>query len=88
MKELRIPVPSNNTVDLSAIDNNFKGIIIGYKGEQPVGFIQFSNGDWYFIVDIDAEGYANWDEQLLSLIECLIEKNICSCFKVIEFAKY
>ena len=88
MKDLRIPVPSDQSVDLSEINQDFKGLIIGYKGDQAIGYIQYCDGTWYFIVDIDSEGSIDNDEILLDLINSLIKKNICSHFKVIEFSRY
>lgn len=87
MKELRIPVPSDQAVDLSAITQDFKGIIIGYKGDKPIGYVQYSDGDWYFVVDIDSEGSICDEGNLLELIEYLIRQNICNHFKVLEFVK-
>lgn len=87
MKDLRIPVPSAESVDLSEITPDFRGIIIGYKGDNATGYIQHWDGSWYFIDYIDMESERDSDSSLLDLITCLIKSNICSHFKVIEFAQ-
>lgn len=87
MKDLHIPVPSAGSVDLAEINSEFRGIIIGYKGDNAAGYIQYCDGSWYFIDYIDMEGERDSDPSLLDLITCLIKSNICSHFKVIEFAQ-
>lgn len=88
MKDLRIPIPSEQSVDLSAINPDFKGIIIGYKGSQAIGYIQYSDGTWYFMAYIDVEGSIEDDEILLDLISSLLKRGICDHFKVLEFVRY
>lgn len=88
MKDLRIPIPSDQSVDLSEINPDFKGIVIGYKGDQATGFIQYYDHEWYFMTDIDFEGNAQSEDSPLELINSLIRLNICNHFKVIEFEKY
>lgn len=87
MKDLRIPIPSDQSVDLSEINQDFKGLIIGYKEDRAIGYIQYCDGTWYFIVDINSEGSINDDEVLLDLIKSLVKRNICDHFKVIEFSQ-
>lgn len=87
MKELRIPIPLTHSIDLSEINANFNGLIIGYKGDSAAGYIQYYDGTWYFIVDICSESSVSYDETLLDLINSLIRNNVCSYFKVIEFAQ-
>ena len=36
MKELRIPVQSNDYVDLSMIDKDFQGLVVGYDNDKAV----------------------------------------------------
>lgn len=43
MKELRIPVQSNDFVDLSSIGRDFKGLVIGYKDDKAIGHIQYGD---------------------------------------------
>lgn len=85
MKDLIIPGPSKDKVDLSQINPEFKGIIIAYKGNKVVGYIQYSNGYWHMFTEIDVESYRDYDEILLELIYTLIKGEICTHFKVIEF---
>lgn len=87
MKELRIPVQSSDFVDLSSIDRDFKGLVIGYKDDKAIGHIQYSDGSWYLLTDIDWESNSEDDESLLNLITYLIESKRCNHFKVIEFVQ-
>lgn len=38
MKELRIPVQSDDYVDLSEINRDFSGLIVGYNNDKAVGY--------------------------------------------------
>lgn len=87
MKELRIPVQSNDFVDLSSIGRDFKGLVIGYKDDKAIGHIQYSDASWYFLTDIDLESSLEDNGRLLGLITYLIESKKCNHFKVIEFAQ-
>lgn len=86
MKELRIPVQSENVIDVSEIDRNFSGLIIGYKDRRMIGYIQYKSGDWRFLSNIDAGDYIDWKSNLLDLITCLIESKECNHFKIMEFS--
>lgn len=87
MKELRIPVQSDNYVDLSEINRDFSGIIVGYNKDKAVGYIQYSEGVWYFLEGIDWEdGKDNAESSPLDLITYLIKSKKCDNFKVIEFS--
>lgn len=87
MKDLIIPVPSENQVDVSQINPDFKGIIIAYKGDKAVGYIQYCNGSWYIMTDIDMDGNMDYDDTPLGLITSLVASKKCTHFKVIEFAQ-
>lgn len=85
MKELRIPVQSDDYVDLSEINRGFSGIIVGYNNDKAIGYIQYSDGMWYFLEGIDWEDGRDGEESLPDLITYLIKFKKCSNFKVIEF---
>lgn len=85
MKELRIPVATENVVDLSEITTDFNGIIIGYKNNKPKGYIAYYD-DWYYNIDIEFSSFTNtFASTLLELISKLIKDGYCDSFKVIEF---
>lgn len=85
MKELRIPVQSDDYVDLSEINRDFPGLIVGYNNDKAIGYIQHNDGVWYLIEGIDWEDGEEDAESLLDLITYLIKSKKCNHFKVIEF---
>lgn len=86
MKELRIPVQSDDYVDLSEITMYFSGIIVGYNNNKAVGYIQYSDGAWCFLKGIGWEDEEDSSESLFDLIADLVKSKKCNNFKVIEFA--
>lgn len=87
MKYINIPKKDNLTIDLSAITNNYKGIIIAYKKDVAVGRISYcSDGDsWYFYDNIDDTEYIEVEDTLLELINELDTKHIADNFRLLEF---
>lgn len=85
MKTLVIPVGNENEINISEIDDYFCGLIIGYLGTKPIGYISYYDHDWYFRNDIDDDDYVYEDDHLLLLIKYLVSNKICDNFKVIEF---
>ena len=86
MKELRIPVQSNDYVDLSIIDKDFQGLVVGYDNDKAVGYIQYGDGKWYFLRSTNYwEDNQDDSETILDLISYLISSKKCNHFKVIEF---
>lgn len=88
MKYINIPKSSDTTIDLAAITDNYKGIIIAYKEDMAVGSISYcSNTDlWYFCDNIDNEQFEMCRSTLLELINELIDtKHIADNFKLLEF---
>lgn len=53
MRNIILPKQSNGAIDLGCIDTFTKGIIITYKDSQPVGYISFNVGEWYYTSEID-----------------------------------
>ena len=87
MKDLIIPTRDDKSLDLAVITSDFKGIIIGYKYNDAVGYIQYGDYMWYFMTDIDSENNFYNEDNLLDLLDDLIKNHICSHFKVLEFSK-
>jgi hypothetical protein len=55
MKYITIPKNSEHTIDLAAITDDYKGIIIVYKEGMAVGRISYCSDTelWYFYDNID-----------------------------------
>ena len=88
MKYITIPKSSELTIDLAAITNSYKGIIIAYKEGMAVGSISYcSDTDlWYFCDNIDYEQFNTCKGRLLELINELIDiKHIADNFRLLEF---
>lgn len=85
MKDLIIPTPSEDRVNISLINQDFKGIIIAYKGDKAVGYIQYYDSNWYIISNIDWDSSIAYDHTLLGLVTSLVNSKKCTHFKVIEF---
>lgn len=89
MKDLIIPNKSNEVVNLSEINQDFKGIIIGYNGSTAVGYIQYlDNYNCYELfksINNDAFLPSFENVTIAGIINSLIDKKICTNFKVIEF---
>ena len=88
MKYITIPKSSELTIDLAAITNNYKGIIIAYKEGMAVGNISYcSDTDlWYFCDTIDYGQFETCEGTLLELITELIDtKHIADSFRLLEF---
>ena len=87
MKDLRIPTPSEDVVELSAINRDFPGLVIGYNGQDAVCYTQYSDGEWGFFSDMDWEGIHGGQDNFVDLINYLIKTKKCTHFKVIEFVR-
>lgn len=85
MKELRIPVPQDDIVEVSEISDDYKGIILCYNGEKAVGYIFHNYDTWYYNIDIDVEESMTDDDTLISLIKRLVQAGTCNRFKVVTF---
>lgn len=84
MKNLIIPNRDNRFIGLERISSDFKGLIIGYFNDNPVGFIEYDDG-WNFVMSIDFTD-SEYSDNLIDIIESLIDRKVCDSFKVIEFA--
>ena len=88
MKYITIPKSSDTTIDLAAITNNYKGIIIAYKEGMAVGSISYcSDTDlWYFCDNIDSDQFDTCKGTLLEVVNELIDtKHIADNFRLLEF---
>lgn len=86
MKDLILPKETETSIDISKLDPDFPGLIIGYKDNKPIGYVYYVTNhvlftrDAYDIGDIIEDG-----DSLLELITLLIKDNICTNFKILEF---
>ena len=88
MKYITIPKNSEHTIDLAAITNDYKGIIIVYKEGMAVGRISYCSDTelWYFYDNIDNAQFDTFKDTLLELIIELIDtKHIADNFRLLEF---
>ena len=87
MKQLKLIIPEykEDTIDLSQIDVEFKGIIIAIKDNQAIGTIIFDDSSWCLINSITLDDYTRSDCSLVNLILNLLQTNMCDSFTVIKF---
>ena len=89
MKDLIISQKNNNVYNIWDIDPDFLGLIICFKDNKEVGFIVYDDtyeGKWRYCIDIS--GYnPEFDTSLNNLLIDLVNNNICTSFKVIDFNK-
>lgn len=95
MKDIILPSETSDAIDLGAIDDNTRGIIISYKGNDAVGYIAYTCGEaspWAFFNTIDntilvkniqRDDYV--EESLTDLVKRLIEDKVADSFKLINF---
>ena len=88
MKELIIPTKQENKIDISEITLNFKGLVIAYKDEKPVGYFQTTDsGYWIFLTKsyYDSMHPMTEESELITIIKDAMAKDIFNKCKVIEF---
>lgn len=88
MKYITIPKSSDTTINLAAITNNCKGIIIVYKEGMAVGSISYCSDTelWYFYDSIDNAQFDICKDTLLEVVNELIDtKHIADNFRLLEF---
>ncbi len=95
MKDIILPSETSDAIDLGAIDEDTKGIVISYKGDNAVGYIAYACGEtapWAFfntmdntiiVGDIQSVDYA--EESLTDLVKRLVKDKIADSFKLINF---
>lgn len=84
MKNLTIPTKKEDSIDLYEITCDFKGIIIVYNTNNPVGYIQYVGTEWGYYDTIDGESAVSSENTLYELIQN-INLTYNATFKVIEF---
>lgn len=86
MKQLKLIIPEckEDTIDLSLIDTEFKGIIMAIKDNQTIGTIIFDDS-WCLIESISSQDYTYAEYSLVDLISKLLKADVCDSFTVIKF---
>lgn len=95
MKDIILPSETSDAIDLGAIDDDTRGIVIPYKDDYAVGYIAYACGEtnpWAFfntidntiiVGDIQSVDYA--EESLADLVKRLIKDKVADSFKLINF---
>ena len=95
MKDIILPSETSDAIDLGAIDEDTRGLVIPYKDNYAVGYIAYTCGEtnpWAFFNTIDntimvkniqRDDYA--EESLTDLVKRLIEDKVADSFKLINF---
>lgn len=89
MKNLMIPVVTEDFIDLAIIYPDYPGIIICYNNKKPVGHIVYED-EWTYCDTIfvsDSTSSPVSFNSLIQLIFHLIKNKECDSFKVIEYGK-
>ena len=96
MKDIILPSETSDAIDLGAINEDTRGIVISYKGDNAVGYIAYTCGEtipWAFFTTMDNtmlvtntlgdSDYA--EESLTDLVRRLIKDKVADNFKLINF---
>lgn len=96
MKDVILPSETSDAIDLGAINEDTRGIVISYKGDDAVGYIAYTCGEtipWAFFNTMDNtmivtntlgdSDYA--EESLTDLVKRLIKDKVADNFKLINF---
>lgn len=95
MKDIILPSETSDAIDLGAIDEDTRGLVIPYKDNYTVGYIAYTCGEtnpWAFfntmdntiiVGDIQSVDYA--EESLTDLVKRLVKDKIADSFKLINF---
>lgn len=85
MKRINLPTTSTDSVDLAAINDCTKGIVLAYKDISCVGFVYFDSEYWYYSDTIDIQDTNVNDSTLMGLLSYLVKNKIANNFKLLEF---
>ena len=96
MKDIILPSETSDTIDLGAIDEDTRGIVISYKDNNAVGYIAYIDEEpysWAFFNSIDntmiatnTRGSSDYaEESLTDLVKRLIKDKVADNFKLINF---
>ena len=90
MKEIELPVKSNDRISIEEITTSENGIILVYKDSDVVGFITFENyGDpiWSYCDTINISTTLVISNSLYNLVNTLIKDYHITNLKLLEFNK-
>ncbi len=89
MRTVKLPESSKDFIDISNIHDSIAGIIIAYKEDIPVGYINYDSDvmEWGFSRSIDCYDTDCSEKALSTLIRYIINAKIASNFKLIDFGK-
>lgn len=87
MRDIKLPETSDKSIDFFAIDVNTKGIIVAYKGSEPVGFIGYDDdlAKWVYINDIIITCSYKQNKDLLVLLRNIMSNKLADNFKLLDF---
>lgn len=96
MKDIILPSETSDAIDLGAINEDTRGIVISYKGDDAVGYIAYTAEEpysWAFFNSIDntmivtnTQGSSDYaEESLPDLVRRLIRDKVADNFKLINF---
>ncbi len=95
MKDIILPSETSDAIDLGAIDEDTRGIVIPHKDDYAVGYIAYTCGEanpWAFfntmdntiiVGDIQSVDYA--EKSLTDLVKRLVKDKVADSFKLINF---
>ena len=90
MKEIELPVKSNDRISIAEITTSEYGIILVYKDSDIVGYINFENYEdphWIYCDTINTSTALAWSDVLYDLINILIKDYYITNLKLLEFNK-
>ena len=95
MKDIILPSETSDAIDLGAINDDTRGIVIPYKDDYAVGYIAYTCGEaipWALFNTIDnttivksAKGSEYSEDTLIELVKRLIDDKVADNFKLINF---
>lgn len=91
MKDIIITDPQSNTITAEAINTYTRGLIIGYAGTNPIGYITYDNEyegwAWHQTIDASPNNALAVNREILpDLIKTILSFGKVNSFKLIEFS--
>lgn len=90
MKEIELPIKSNDRISIAEITTSEYGIILVYKDSDIVGYITFENYEdpmWIYCDTINTSTALACSDVLYDLINILIKDYYITNLKLLEFNK-
>lgn len=84
VKTIILEEQTSKTINISEINEEFRGVIICYNTNIPVGFIAFDDPDWTFYNSISIQEFTYYNDDLSLLIKDLQSEGI-NKFEAIVF---